>query len=387
MTIGVFFGSRTPEHDVSIITGTLVCKTLKSMGKEVVPIYIDKEGIWYISEELGDIAIFKEKNYLEKIQKYKGYTLELSENRKLKFVKKGFLGHSIKYDVDLCFPCFHGQNGEDGSIQGMFEMLNVAYVGCGIFSSSIAIDKVLTKEFYQRFNIPTTNFVPITRDQWLENEKKIIEEISSNLTWPVFIKPSRLGSSIGISKANNSTDLRFGIEVALHYDTKILVEESVEDLMDITVCVIGNKDPKTSLIQESSYSKDFFSYEDKYLKGGGTQTGKNTKSIIIPAPLDAKTTSDIQSMALEIYKIFGCKGIARIDFLYDKTFKKYYANEINPLPGTLYHHLWKKSGVEFEDLLNLLIDYAMEEQEEKNKITFNFESEILSKASLNKLKA
>ena len=155
--------------------------------------------------------------------------------------------------------------------------------------------------------------------------------------------------------------------------------------MDVTCCLIGNDDPTPSLLQESVFSSGFFSYEDKYLKGGGAQTGKATQSIIIPARLDKKTTKEIQKAAKKAYKIIGCSGIARVDFLYDKKTKKWYANEINTLPGTLYHHLWKKTGIEFEDLLKKLISFAEEKYQKKKQITYTFNSNILTQASSNKL--
>ena len=221
-------------------------------------------------------------------------------------------------------------------------------------------------------------------NEWRVNKKNVIQQIKS-LNWPVIIKPARLGSSIGISKAKNQKELEFAIEVALHYDEKVIVEKCITDLMDVTCCLIGNNDPQPSLLQESIFQSEFFSYEDKYLKGGGAQTGKATKSIIIPARLDTKTTKEIQNAAVKAYLILGCSGIARVDFLYDKTTKKWYANEVNTLPGTLYHHLWKKSGVPFGELLKKLIGFAEEKYQKKKQITYTFDSNILTQASSTKL--
>jgi len=386
MNIGIFFGSRNPEHDVSIITGTLIAKGLKDLGYEVTPVYISKEGEWFIGEELGSIDFFKSKDKDDKLKAFNGYSIDMSRSKgKLVLTKKQMFSNK-EYIIDLAFPAIHGQNGEDGTIQGMFEMMNVPYVGCDVVSSAIAMDKVLTKIFYQRFNFPTTKFIYFTTNDWINKKNDIISDIKTNLTWPVFVKPARLGSSIGMAKAKNDEELEFAIEVALHYDDKILAEESVEDLMDITVALLGNEDPQASLIQESAYSEDFFSYEDKYLNDGGAQLGNAEKKIIIPATLDEKTTQEIQTMAKEIYKLIGCSGTARVDFLYNKTFKKYYANEINTLPGTLYHHLWTKSGVDFPDLLKKLIELAQQRYEVKTKLTYTFESEILNKSNSSKTK-
>lgn len=380
-TIGVFFGSRSPEHDVSIITGQLIISGLKNLNKyNIIPIYISKSGLWFIGEELGDIKNFR-KSYLN-FQKFGQYLLDTSINGKLVFQKRGLLGKKII--IDVVFPAFHGQNGEDGTFQGVCEMLNVPYIGCDTTSSALAMDKVLTKLLYQSKNISTTKSCHIESSEWYKSKKESLQCFKT-LKLPLIVKPARLGSSIGISKAKNQKELEFAIEVALHYDSKVIIEECVENLMDITCCLIGNDEPKTSLLQESVFQSEFFSYEDKYLKEGGAQTGNATKSIIIPARLDHKTTKEIQNTAIKIYKLFGCSGIARVDFLYNKKTKKWFANEINTLPGTLYHHLWKKSGIEFEELLEKLISYALEKYQNKKSITYTFDSNILTQASSSKL--
>ena len=380
-TIGVFFGSRAPEHDVSIVTGQLIISGLKELGYKVIPVYITKKGEWLIDNKLSAIETFR-KGKID-VGKWANYNLDLDASKeKLVFRKKGVFGKEIT--VDIVFPAFHGQNGEDGTFQGLCEMLNVPYVGCDTTASAVAMDKILTKLLYVAQKIPTTKFVQVTSKTWEENRSSILKEIK-NLKMPLIIKPTRLGSSIGISKATNTKELEFAIEVALHYDPKVVVEEVVENLMDITCCVIGNDDPIPSLLQESVFQSDFFSYEDKYIKEGGAQLGRAQQSLVIPARLDEKTTKEIRAAAIEIYRLIGCSGIARVDFLFDKKAKKWFANEINTLPGTLYHHLWKKSGLEFGELLKRLIGYAEEKFRVKKNITYTFESSILTQASSNKL--
>jgi len=386
MNVGVFFGGKNTEHDVSIITGQLVIKELKQLGYSVLPIYISKEGKWFIDEKMDNLDFFKKLNDKNGLQGLNEFNINLNESKdgSANIKTQGFLPKSFK--IDLAFPAIHGKNGEDGTLQGLLELLNIPYVGCDVPSSAISIDKVLTKLFYQRFNIPTTKFIYFQTKDWINKKNDLLKDIKNTLTWPVFVKPARLGSSIGMSKVKSEEELEFAIEVALHYDNKILIEESVEDLMDITVCVLGNDEPQASLIQESAYTKDFFTYEDKYINEGGAQTGNADKKIIIPASLEEKITEEIRNMAVETFKLFGCSGIARIDFLYDKTFKKYYANEINTLPGTLYYHLWQKSGIPLSDLLKNLLDLAKEKHKQKNKLTYTFESGILKQTEINKLK-
>ncbi len=381
MTIGVFFGSRSPEHDVSIITGEFIISGLKKLNYDVMPVYLDKQGRWFLDERLSKLSFFKDDNNLEKL---KSWYLDLEKSQgKMVFKQKGLFGREIK--IDLAFPAFHGQNGEDGTMQGIFELCNLPYVGCDVASSAVAMDKVLTKEFYKAHGIATTEFFSFSNGDWAEDQENIMKKIQ-DLKYPLFVKPARLGSSIGITKAKNKEELGQAIEVALHYENKILVEEGVEDLMDVTCAVLGNDKPKPSVLQESLFSDELFSYEDKYLEEGGAQLGNAEDKLKIPASLDEETTKKTQELAVKIFKLLGCAGTARIDFLYDKKNSIMYANEINTLPGTLYHHLWKKSGVEFSELLKKLIGLAQKKYAQKKNLTSNFDSKILEQANSIKLK-
>lgn len=381
--VGVFFGSRSPEHDISIITGQLIISGLKGLGYEVVPVYVSKKGEWMIGEELGNLKMFTEGKLGS--AKLGNYYLDLEESQgKLVFRKKGIAGKEIT--IDLAFPAFHGTNGEDGTFQGMLEIFNVPYVGCNVPSSAVAMDKILTKLFYRAQGIPTTEFISFNLQDWQTGKNSILKNIIAKLKWPLFVKPPLLGSSIGITKVNNEKELEFAVEVALHYGNAVLVEEGVENLLDVTCSVIGNDNPRPSLLQESVYSKDLLSYDDKYLNDGGAQTGKSTKSVVIPARLDDSTTKEIQDLSVRIFKLLGCAGIARFDFLYNKETKAYFANEINPLPGTLYHHLWAKSGVELNELLETLIQSARRAHEAKKRYATTFKSDLLKMAGSVKLK-
>lgn len=380
--IGVFFGSRSPEHDVSIITAQFIIAGLKGTGYDVMPIYIGKNGLWYISPKLGDLKMFQGENDLSR---FSDYVLDLPESRgKMVLKRKGLFGSKIT--IDLAFPAFHGRNGEDGTIQGLFELLDMPYVGCDVASSAIAMDKALTKQFYLGNNIPTAPFITFTTDDWNKNEQELMKDAQAKLAWPIFVKPARLGSSIGITRVSDENELREAINVALHYDDKIVVEEGIKNLADLTCAILGGNNPKVSLIQESRFDADFFNYEEKYLSGGGAQLGKAKHNLVIPAEINQGDAAAIKEMSLKIYKLLGCWGTARIDYLYDRETRKIYANEINPLPGTLYHHLWKASGIDFQELLKELIDLAFERQQEKGKLLSTFNSSILKKLNLaNKL--
>jgi len=386
-TIGVFFGSQSPEHDISIITAELIIAGLKGLEYNVVPVYITKKGQWMIGEELGNMKLFTGANKeAESKDRFAQYYIDLEESvGKIVFKKKGLMGKSVS--IDLAFPALHGSFGEDGAIQGLFEMLGVPYVGCNVPSSAIAMDKALTKQIMMVSSVPTTKFVVFDKADWKNQESRIKNQVKTELKFPVFVKPVHLGSSIGIGKARDEKELEQKIEVAFFYDNKVLVEEAVNDVMDVTCCVIGNETLTASFLQESLYNKDMFGFEEKYLKEGGAQTGKSQSSLVIPARLDEVITKAIQETAKQVYKALGCSGIARVDFLFDKQLNKFFANEVNPLPGTLYHHLWKASGIEFNQLLQKLIAFADENYKQKKEINSTFESSVLTSLGSAKLKS
>jgi D-alanine-D-alanine ligase len=393
--IGVFFGSGSTEHDISIITAQLIIAGLKGLDYQVTPVYITKAGKWMLGEELGNLKMFTDETLTPSLsQRERGrWYLDMEESDgKMVFKKKGFRGEVVT--IDLAFPALHGTYGEDGTIQGMFEMLGVPYIGCDVPASAVAMDKALTKIVMKDAEIPTTKFIYFYKSDWQSGKSGIIEKVKG-MSWPVFVKPVHLGSSIGIGKVSarggsasggkDLKDLENKIEVALHYDDKILVEESVENLMDVTCCVIGNTELRASLLQESVFNNDLFNFEDKYISDGGSQTGNATNNLIIPARLDEATTLAIQNSAKQVYKALGCSGIARVDFLYNKQTKEFFANEVNPLPGTLYHHLWKASGLELDELLKELIRLAEDKFEQKQQINFTFESSVLTNLGKGKL--
>ncbi len=234
-----------------------------------------------------------------------------------------------------------------------------------------------------------SKFICFDRADWNSDKSQVTSNITSTLKFPVFVKPVHLGSSIGIGKVKNQDlkDLENKIEVALHYDNKVLVEEGVENLMDVTCCLLGNENPRASVLQESVFKNDLFDFEDKYMIDGGAQTGKAQDSLVIPARLDEVTTKRIQETAKAVYKALGCCGIARVDFLFNKQTKEFFANEVNPMPGTLYHHLWKASGLELDGLLKELITLAEEKYKQKRETTYTFDSSVLTQLNGAKLKS
>lgn len=390
-TIGVFFGSRSPEHDVSIITACTTIKGLREIGFSVVPIYVSKDGSFYLGpdtdnpndETLARVDYFQG-DLEKKLGKLDEYDLALTEsNGRLRFVTETVFASKF-VDVDIAFPAFHGPHGEDGALHGIFDIANIPVVGCGQQASSVAMDKALTKLIYRQFDIPTTDFLYFTRREWDQYQEAILEDLE-NFSLPLFVKPARAGSSIGITRVTDVEELSFAIEVALSYDTKVVVEEGVEDVADLTVSLIGDEVPQPSEVQESSFDSDFFSYDDKYINDGGAQIGEADKKIIIPAGVDESVQDEVKQMAVNIFAQFELSGIARVDFLFDRKEEKLYANEINTMPGTLYKHLWEESGVTFAELLRNLIRTARRRHSRKQDTSYTFDSEILAHAGKGKL--
>ena len=387
-TIGVFFGSRSTEHDISIITAQLIISGLKGLEYPVVPVYISKKGEWMIDESLGKLSEFTDPAQdVSKNDSYKQYYLDLEASLgKMVFRKKGLTGKTLS--IDLAFPAIHGSYGEDGTIQGFFEMMDVPYVGCGVAASAIAMDKVFTKQICETRGIPTAQYVTVLKKEWEEGRETILSTIKKTLPYPLFVKPVHLGSSIGITKVKEKkgNELEQALDVGFYYDDKVLVEEGVENIMDVTCCVIGNNDLQASVLQESVFNADLFDFNEKYLKDGGGQLGKSKSGIVIPARLSKDMTEKIQKMAKEVFIALGCTGIARVDFLLNTKTNKLFIAEVNPLPGTLYHHLWKASGIALDELLQRLIQYAEERHSGKHVISLSFESSVLTNLNSAKLK-
>ncbi len=382
-TIGVFFGSRSPEHDISILTAMLVISNLYNVNYNVVPIYITREGEWLTRRDFDTVSTFED---MDSLNANTCTTLILDLHKsKGKMVLKENKTFGKEIVIDVAFPCFHGLNGEDGTIQGWFELLNMPYVGCDVASSSVAMNKVLTKRIMVSGGIPTPKFVEFSKFNYENYREQALSEIKESLQLPVFVKPPHLGSSIGISMVKNWDELESNIDLALYYDNQVLIEEGVSNMMDVTCCVIGNDDTIASQLQASNYSDGFFSYEDKYLNNGGAQTGEDRQNLIIPAPLSDKITNYITATAKEVYRVLGCSGIARIDFLVNKETNQFYVNEVNTLPGTIYSHLWKESGIPTRELVVKLIGYALDKYKAKQEINTIFVSNVITNVNSIKL--
>lgn len=343
--VGVIFGGMSTEHDVSIVSGTSVAKKINTNRYDVFPIYIDNNGNWYKC-----IDISKQYQVGDKID-----NIEKIDNI-IEYLKK----------LDVLFPVLHGLYGEDGTVQGLFELLKIPYVGCKVLGSSIAMDKVYSKIIFDKANIKQANYEYIRKDNeeyiYIDkefNEKKyklkdVCKVIDKKLTYPMFIKPSNSGSSVGINKANNIDELEKYIKYASKYDTKILIEENLIG-KEVECSVLGNEDVKASCIGEIAPAESFYTFDAKY---------KNSESkLTIPANINKELSDKVRNTAIKAFKAIDGKGFARVDFFVNEKTEEIYINEINTLPGfteiSMYPKLWEQSGLEYSQILDELIKLAL----------------------------
>jgi len=335
--IAVLFGGQSTEHEVSRVSATSVLRNIDQTKYDIYPIGITKDGLWF--EYTGKL------DNIENGEWEKDEYFKIPEGQKIIFNK----------EVDVVFPVLHGLFGEDGTIQGMCKLSNIPCVGPGVMSSAVCMDKIYTKFLLEKFNVKQADYVVINAHQYVKNKDILIKEIEEKLGYDVFIKPSNGGSSVGISKAHNRSELILGVEDALKYDRKILVEQAI-NAREIEVAILGNDNPEASVPGEVVPAKEFYDYEAKYKS--------EASRILIPALLPDTKLQGIKKEAIRIYQILDCAGMARVDFLVDKETEDVYLNEVNTIPGftkiSMYPKMWQASGKTYVKLIDELIELAIE---------------------------
>ncbi|MFZ2544360.1 MAG: D-alanine--D-alanine ligase family protein [Candidatus Saccharimonadales bacterium] len=381
-TIAVFFGGVTPEHDISIVTAiSAVIKPLELSGKyDVVPVYITKTGAWYSHESFKDITVFRTKAIEELCAKLKPLGLVMQGGLVLE--KQLGLKRRQRITIDIAFPAMHGGNGEDGSLMGVLRMTGIPFVGCDIEASSISMDKVLAKQVVQAEQVPVAKYEYLFGSTFTQKPDLIVAELEKSLTYPLFVKPAHLGSSIGITRATNTVELRNALEVAAFYDDKVIVEEAVQNLIEVTLPIIGNKKMEVGLLERPlTQSDEFFDFDTKYLRGGKKSGGAKQSGAQGYSELPAKLSKELYDQAVataqKVYRIVGCEGISRIDLLIDSKTEKIYFNEINPMPGSLYAHNWRKAGVSSVELVTKLVGFAEERHVNQQRLSTTFPTSFL----------
>jgi len=356
--LGIIFGGKSVEHEISIITGNQAINVINTEKYEIVPIYISKKGLMYTGKELLDLNNYKDLNSL--LKKVIQITL-VNDGEKVNLVKypSSMFGKNILNTIDVVIPTMHGTNGEDGAIQGLLEMLQIPYVGCGILASSIGMDKIYTKAIIEKAGIKQANYcyIKVINNEYIlvekdfsetnSNIKEIARKVKEELGFPVFVKPSNSGSSIGISRANNRKELEQAITEASKYDVKILIEENI-DGREIECAILQIDKTMASCTGEIIPAEDYYTFEAKY---------NNPKSVLkIPSQIECE--SEVQKLAIKAFKAIDGKGLARVDFFVTDN-GDIYLNEINTMPGftaiSMYPKLWKASGLNYTELLDKLI--------------------------------
>ena len=346
LRIGVIFGGRSGEHEVSIVSAQSVMKALDKKKYQVIPIGIAKQGLWITKNPVQALKTGQ--------MKEKGTRL---------------IPEEVLKRCDVIFPVLHGSYGEDGTVQGMFEMANIVYVGGGVLGSAVAMDKVIQKQLCDQAGLPSVKYDWFLSKDWQKNKKAILQRLNRGLRYPMFTKPANLGSSVGIGKCHNQKELIAGINDAIKYDRKIIVEQGIENIQEIEVAVLGNDNPRASVPGEIIASNEFYDYDAKYVDG--------KSQAIIPAKLPKGVTKQIQEIAVKAFKVLDLSGMARVDFLVKKKGYKIYLNEVNTIPGftsiSMYPQLWQASGLPYAKLLDKLIELALERHQEKNSLATSYQ--------------
>ncbi len=380
LRVGVLYGSRSVEHEVSVITGLQVVNGLNSDRYDVVPLYLTKEGEWLTGDALRNLNTYQgpaeNRRGLPRatlLPVPNGGTLQLAERARF-----NPFGQPAKLAIDVAFPCFHGTFGEDGTIQGLLELANIPYVGSGVLASAVGMDKITMKAVFRSSGLPVLDCQVVRRDEWKASPAAVVERLERTIGYPAFVKPANLGSSVGISKAIDEATLRSALEVAASYDRRVLVEPSLEGAIDINCSILGFEDDIQASVCEQPISwETFLSYEDKYIRGGKSQ-GMKGLSRKIPAPIGDDATRKIQDLAKQAFLAIDAAGVARIDFLLTSD-QQIFVNEINTLPGSLAFYLWEATNLPFPKLLDRLIDIALTRHQARKQITYSFDSVLLQK--------
>ncbi len=375
--VGVIFGGRSVEHDVSVVTGHQIMNAFDAERYEVVPIYIDRDGAWFTGEPLREI-----KNFEKDVTALDGVlpTL-LSPNTRhhgliVDPTPRGLFAKSKIQRIDVAFPAIHGSHGEDGTLQGLFELADIPYAGCAVLASAIANDKLMAKNVLREAGIPVVDAIGFTRADWLDHADAIVAQITEKLAYPVFVKPVTLGSSIGIGRAEDEKLLRAFIDVAASLDRRLLVEGAVTNCVEINCSVLGDdRGMQASVLEQPVSWEEFLTYEEKYLRGG---EGMKSADRIIPAPLSDELTQQIQDMAIRAFRAVDGRGITRIDFLVRPDSGEIFLNELNTLPGSLSFYLWEPTGIPPRDLVHRLVTLAQDAYAEKRRSTYNYQTNLIA---------
>ncbi len=391
--VGVFFGGKTTEHEISVISAIQAIGYLDREKYDVIPVYITKNNEFYVGEKIGDISSYTN---IPALLKESQRVIMVNDEGKAKLIKypQKMFGKPLYDYIDIAFPIVHGTNVEDGTLQGFLQMMGVPFVGCDVLSSAVGMDKYVMKTVLKDNGIPVLDCKCYTSDQYDDDVDVLVGEIEKEIGYPVIVKPVNLGSSIGISKADDRNELYASLETAFAYATKVLIERAVQNLKEINCSVLGDySGAEASECEEPVSSDKILTFAEKYIGDGSAKGAKGAKGGVksspsgskgmatlkrkIPAEITPEQRDTVRKMAVDAFKVLGCSGVSRIDFMMDTATGEIWLNEINTIPGSLSFYLWEPVGVKYTELLNKMIALSLKREREQENITFSFDSNVL----------
>ncbi|MFO8030807.1 MAG: D-alanine--D-alanine ligase family protein [Cyclonatronaceae bacterium] len=383
----IAFGGVSPEHEVSVLTAIQAASALEHSGHTLIPLYITKTGRWLTGSLLLDLESYKDLRQAEQRGVPCHFALDENGGPGLQFKADGWLSRPKWKPIDAVLCAFHGSEGENGAFQGLCETFNLPYTGSGVSASALGMDKRLAKEMCRRNDIPVVNDVWIREDHWIREQDELTRQ-AEKPGYPLYVKPVTLGSSIGVHRVGNRDELIEAVETAFRYDHDLLVEKAVHPLTEINCSVLGDEDDlRVSVCEQPLGKEELLSFEDKYMQGeSGEAKGMASASRTIPAPVSDEITARIQEMAGRVFRLLGCSGVARLDFLLNPETGKVYFNEINTIPGSFSFYLWEASELRFDRLLEKLIQIARKRHQKKNSRVRSHDINLLSQKAIKGLK-
>lgn len=384
VNVAFVYGCRSVEHEVSIISAVQAMRAVNRQKYNVTPIYVTKNGEMFTGEALFEIENYR--NLPELLKKCtKIYLTRENDKVLMKPTETKLFGKKKDVEIDIAFPVVHGTNCEDGTVQGLFEFLNIPYVGCDIVSSAVGMDKAVFKDVLKNAGLPVLDCICIYAKEYIADKQTFTEKIKEKIGFPLIVKPVNLGSSVGITKVNTEAELDNAMMLAFSFTDRILVEHAITNLREINCSAVGDSDEcEASVCEEPIGSDEILSYEDKYMAGSKNSGGSKGMASLgrkIPAELTPDKEKEIRDLACKVFRAIGANGVVRIDFMIDGDSDTVYANEINTIPGSLAFYLWEATGVNYPALIDRLIDLAFKRARARDNITYTIDTNILSGVS------
>ena len=380
--VGVIFGSRSCEREVAIISAVQMMRHINPEKYDVVPVYIDEQGVWYTGEPLKKIETYR--NFSPTRAGIRKVWLDLTAGSGA-LLGTEETGSLIKKEktvivarIQVFLVVMHGLNGEDGTLQGLLELAGIPYSSTGVTGSAVGMDKIIMKQFFRGAGLPVLPGLWVTERMYRKNPEDLAGQIRNSFGFPVYVKPANLGSSIGVSRADDEESLRDSVELALEYDRRLLIEKGLDKPIELNCSVLGYDDEvEASPIEMPISSEDFLDFGEKYLASGGSK-GMASLRRVLPAPIEDELKERIQELSKQIFRMMDCKGVVRIDYMFDKASGELYITEINTIPGSLSFYLWENAGMSYSTLIDRLVENAEKAYDDRHAVTYAYSSDILN---------